>query len=84
MTLDPITRDRLIALLAFQIQDCLDEWRGSPGPTRLAIVMVNCLEEAPELLELRHRLVKQAIKTNALITIAQHQVNHGTYPHQRA
>jgi hypothetical protein len=73
MTLDPITRDRLIALLTVEFEECLDECL-APSPTRLAIVALNCLETAPELLKLLNQLAKQAIKTNALIAIAETQV----------
>lgn len=73
--LDPITRDRLIGLLTVQFTECLETWHDKPGPTRLAIVALNCLEDAPELLELLNHLAKQAIKTNNMIAIA-----HATLP----
>ncbi len=72
--LDPITRDRLIGLLTAEFENCLADWSHS-SPTRLAIVALNCLETAPELLDRLNHLAKQAIKSNTLIAIA-----HATLP----
>jgi hypothetical protein len=82
--LDPITRDRLIRLLTTEIEACQMQWEGNPSATILAIVALNCLETAPDLLELLHHLTKQAIKANNLIAIAQATCPDGLAPINRS
>lgn len=69
--LDPITRDRIIEHLTFDLASCILQEHETPDPKALAECALASLEALPAMLALLQNLAQQATRANRAITFAQ-------------